>query len=59
LGRAIITIPLITHFGTIGAAYAGVIGSFTKAIIVAVYSDKVYPMPWLSILRSRLRLHEK
>lgn len=59
LGRAIITIPLITHFGTIGAAYAGVIGSFSKAIIVAVYSDKVYPMPWLSILRSRLKLHEK
>ncbi|KAF2519774.1 oligosaccharide flippase family protein [Flavobacterium salilacus subsp. salilacus] len=42
-----LTIPLINKFGTIGASFSLIVGSLLKAITVAYYSQKVYPMPWL------------
>lgn len=38
---------LITRIGAIGAAYSTVIVSFVNFIIIAWYSNKVYPMGWI------------
>jgi len=45
--QAASVIPLVNWFGTMGAAYSLLIGSFLKALIIIIYSQKVYPMPWL------------
>ena len=42
---------LITKFGVIGAAYATTISFFIVFILVAVISNKLYPMPWLYFLK--------
>jgi O-antigen/teichoic acid export membrane protein len=44
--QAASVIPLVNWFGTMGAAYSLLIGSFLKAFIIFIYSQKVYPMPW-------------
>lgn len=46
--QIILSYFLIEAFGTIGAAYAFTIGSFLNFIAIALYSNKVYPMPWFS-----------
>lgn len=38
---------LILKFGTVGAAISTCIISLATAVCVAIYSNKVYPMPWL------------
>lgn len=44
--QAIIMFPLINKFQGMGAAYAAIIGAILKSIMVGIYSNKVYPMPW-------------
>ncbi len=41
------TIPLVNLYGTLGASYSLLIGSAFKAIIIGIYSQRVYAMPWL------------
>lgn len=53
LVQASCTIPLIGNFGTIGASYALLIGSFLKGLAVFVYGQKVYPMPWFNLFRKK------
>lgn len=37
----------VKMYGVIGAAYAAVVGSILISAGILVYSNKVYPMPWL------------
>lgn len=39
---------LIPIFGPIGAAYATFISFFVFFVTIAIYGNKVYPLPWLS-----------
>lgn len=41
----------IRYFGSIGAAYSTVLVSFINFILVAVYSNSVYNMPWFKFNR--------
>ncbi|AWA28643.1 hypothetical protein HYN48_00285 [Flavobacterium magnum] len=50
--QAASVIPLVNWFGTMGAAYSLLVGSFLKAFIIIIYSQKVYPMPWLTNSKS-------
>lgn len=43
----------IRKFGAIGGAYSTVVVSFVNFIMVAFFSNRVYKMPWLLILRSK------
>jgi O-antigen/teichoic acid export membrane protein len=45
--QALIMFPLINEFQGMGAAYAAIIGALLKSTLVGIYSNKVYPMPWL------------
>jgi O-antigen/teichoic acid export membrane protein len=45
--QALIMFPLINEFQGMGAAYAAIIGAILKSTMVGIYSNKVYPMPWL------------
>lgn len=47
LFQAAIMFPLINEYQGMGAAYAAIIGALLKSIMVGIYSNKVYPMPWL------------
>lgn len=40
---------LIRDFGAIGAVYSSVVSSVFVCIGIFLYSNKVYPMPWLSL----------
>lgn len=53
LVQASCTIPLIGHYGTIGASYALLIGSFLKGLAVFIYGQKVYPMPWFNLFKKK------
>ena len=44
---------LIVKFGVIGAAYATTISFFIVFILVAIISNKIYPMPWLYFLKKK------
>ncbi|REC47172.1 flippase [Chryseobacterium piscium] len=48
--QLILSYILIRNFGAIGGAYSTVIVSFVNFIAVALYSNKVFPMPWLNFL---------
>jgi len=50
--HALLSYFLIQKIGAIGAAYTSVIVSFLNFIAVALYSNKVYDMPW-NILKNR------
>lgn len=43
----------INRFGTIGAAYTFAIGSFLIFLAIAIYSNKVYPMPWFNFYKKQ------
>lgn len=43
---------LIKRFGAMGAVYSTVIVSFVNFIAVWIYSNKVYPMPWLTFKKA-------
>jgi O-antigen/teichoic acid export membrane protein len=49
--QVILSIVLVNLFGGIGAAYSTLIVSIITAIVVAVYSNKRYPMPWLYFIK--------
>jgi len=42
----ILNYVLINYFGTIGAAYATAIAYFMMFLLLAIYAQKIYPMPW-------------
>ena len=42
---------LIKTYGAIGAAYSTIIGSLIISFGIFIYSNKVYPMPWLKVLK--------
>lgn len=48
--QLILSYILIRNFGAIGGAYSTVIVSILNFIAVALYSNKVFPMPWLNFL---------
>ena len=48
--QALLTVVLVSKFGTIGAAYATFLVGVITATSVALYSNYVYPMPWLYFL---------
>lgn len=41
----------VSHYGTVGAVWSSILGSTLVSIAIFVYSNKVYPMPWLGFLR--------
>lgn len=43
---------LIQCYGVMGAAYSLIIGNALITIGISLYSNKVYPMPWLNFRRS-------
>lgn len=43
----------VKMFGTMGAVYSSIIGSLIISVAIFVYSNKVYPMPWLCFLKKR------
>lgn len=51
--QALISYFLVKNIGAMGAAYATVLISFINFILVAVFSNKVCPMPWFSSLRKK------
>jgi O-antigen/teichoic acid export membrane protein len=53
--HAIISFFLVQYSGPIGAAYSSVIISFLNFVIVAIYSSRVYKMPW-NLLKFRKTL---
>lgn len=42
---------LIREYGVMGAVYSLLIGNILLAIGVSMYSNIIYPMPWMNILR--------
>lgn len=42
---------LIKTYGAIGVAYSTIIGSLIISFGIFIYSNKVYPMPWLKVLK--------
>lgn len=46
--QVIMSLLMIPRFGALGAAYSTVFVSFINFIAVAIYSSKVYKMPWLT-----------
>lgn len=42
---------LIKNYGSIGGAYSTLIVSIVNFVCVAIFSFKVYPMPWLSLFK--------
>ncbi|MDO4975506.1 MAG: hypothetical protein Q4E61_04250, partial [Alphaproteobacteria bacterium] len=42
---------MIKLFGVMGAVYSMVIGNALVTICITLYSNKVYPMPWLGFFR--------
>lgn len=45
---------LILKYGTIGAAYATAISFFVFFLVVALISQRLFPMPWLSTIKSSI-----
>lgn len=48
ISNLILNYYLIGYYGAIGAAYATFVSYFIMCIFVFVYTQKHYPMPWLS-----------
>lgn len=46
-----ISIFFVNKFGGIGTAYSTLIVSIITSIVVAIYSNKKYPMPWLYFIK--------
>ena len=46
-----ISIFFVNKFGGIGTAYSTLIVSIITAVVVAIYSNKKYPMPWLYFIK--------
>ena len=44
---------LISLYGTIGAAISTCVISFFTAVFVGLYSNRVYPMPWMMLKKSK------
>ena len=49
----IIAYFLIMHWGVMGAVYTGLISTLLTSIVIAIYSEIVYPMPWFSFISSK------
>ncbi len=49
--QILITYFCLIFFGPMGAAYGSVLGSMLIFVAVAVYSSKVYEMPWLNVFK--------
>ena len=43
---------LIQYYGAIGAAYATFLSYFLMFILISIYAQKNYPMPWLNAIKS-------
>jgi O-antigen/teichoic acid export membrane protein len=52
--NAALNFLLIKHFGAIGAAYATTISFFVVFVITSIYSNNLYPMPWLFFIKSKV-----
>lgn len=50
LVQVVLSYILVKYFGPIGAAYSSVTVSIINFLVVMFYSNKVYPMPWISTL---------
>ena len=50
--QVILSLYLVPNYGAIGAAYSTVIVSFINFVAVALYSIKVYSMPWFAKMKT-------
>lgn len=51
--QMLLSYVLIQKYGVMGAVYSFLIGNIFISIGISVYSQKVYPMPWINVLISR------
>lgn len=51
--QMLLSYVLIRQYGVMGAVYSFLIGNVLISIGISLYSQKVYPMPWLSFLRRK------
>lgn len=51
--QMLLSYVLISQYGVMGAVYSFLIGNILISIGISVYSQRVYPMPWFSFLRSK------
>ena len=49
--QMLLSYVLIRQYGVMGAVYSFLIGNVLISIGISLYSQKVYPMPWISSLR--------
>ena len=49
--QVVLSYYLIDSYGVIGAVYSMLIGNLLITVCVALYSNKVYPMPWVDFFR--------
>jgi O-antigen/teichoic acid export membrane protein len=52
--QVVLSYFMIRNIGVMGAVYSTVIVSFVNFIAVWIYSDTVYPMPWLHSKKGRI-----
>lgn len=52
LFQVLLTIVLVKKMGAVGAGIANAIAALITAVIVFVYSNKVFPMPWFKIFKN-------
>lgn len=50
LFQMLLSYYMIKFYGVMGAVYSMVIGNAIVTICITLYSNKVYPMPWLSFI---------
>ena len=43
----------IKYLGVMGAVYSGLLSTFLTSITIAIYSELVYPMPWLLFITKK------
>lgn len=55
----ILSFFLIKNFGTMGAVWSTLIGNILISIAISVYSNKVYPMPWLMFSERNYKSYDK
>ena len=58
LVQMLLTYWLVQDFGVMGAVYSLLIGNILITLGIMVYSNKVYPMPWLSFFAKHI-INEK
>lgn len=46
---------LIKKLGVMGAVYSGLLSTLLTSVAIAIYSEMVYPMPWLSFFSNNKR----